>query len=415
MQHEGAITKLQFFRTTHMISTGEDGQICIWRVKDFECYKVLRGHKGMVNDLAMHPSGRLLLSVGKDKNMRLWNLVKGRSAYITKLTEEAFQVVWSPTGNSYAVSGVSTVFMYKAEDASLCAAVKCGRVHTIAFLSDTHMAVGLETGAIQVLDVMTGDMVCEEQAHFKRVKAIKALPSPFSPDSSLLVSACSDGEIKVWSMSPSAASDKITCVASVSTNCRLTCLDITSLINEGEYLADDAQTSAGAAADDTEAVANSTEKQVMDRSQESKEDGHSDSDNDDEDDDSVEGDGVGVGGEWVERSDGESVDSDSDSADDNGAGSSEKSQTARNSGQDEKTRKRKAADMQRGEAEAARKEKRQALHMQMAIAAAEKQARTQKHVKPANKPAKNSKWTKTSTSTKGGNSGSKSKGKTQKN
>jgi len=36
-----------------------------------------------VSFLAVHPSGKLALSVGKDKTLRTWNLVKGRPAYTT--------------------------------------------------------------------------------------------------------------------------------------------------------------------------------------------------------------------------------------------------------------------------------------------------------------------------------------------
>lgn len=36
-----------------------------------------------VSFLACHPSGKLALSVGKDRTLRTWNLVKGRPAYTT--------------------------------------------------------------------------------------------------------------------------------------------------------------------------------------------------------------------------------------------------------------------------------------------------------------------------------------------
>jgi WD40 repeat protein len=43
--------------------------------------------RGRINSLSVHPSGRLLLSVGKDKTLRTWNLIKGRSAFITNLKQ----------------------------------------------------------------------------------------------------------------------------------------------------------------------------------------------------------------------------------------------------------------------------------------------------------------------------------------
>lgn len=39
--------------------------------------QTLRAHKGGVTGLAVHPSGALALSVGRDRGLRLWDLVKG--------------------------------------------------------------------------------------------------------------------------------------------------------------------------------------------------------------------------------------------------------------------------------------------------------------------------------------------------
>lgn len=85
LQHEGSITTIQFFNKTHMFSGSEDGTICIWRTKDWECLKTLKGHKGRVNSLAVHPSGKIALSVSNDKTVRLWNLLAGQKASVNKL------------------------------------------------------------------------------------------------------------------------------------------------------------------------------------------------------------------------------------------------------------------------------------------------------------------------------------------
>ncbi|CAG8808042.1 11563_t:CDS:1, partial [Racocetra fulgida] len=56
-----------FYNKTHMISGSEDGTVCIWRTKDWESLKVLKGHKGRVNSVDIHPSGKIALSVSSDK------------------------------------------------------------------------------------------------------------------------------------------------------------------------------------------------------------------------------------------------------------------------------------------------------------------------------------------------------------
>ncbi|CAJ0845556.1 2515_t:CDS:2 [Entrophospora sp. SA101] len=67
LKHEGSITTLKFYNKTNMLSGSDDGLICIWRTKDWECLKNLKGHKGRVNSLDIHPTGKIALSVSIDK------------------------------------------------------------------------------------------------------------------------------------------------------------------------------------------------------------------------------------------------------------------------------------------------------------------------------------------------------------
>lgn len=46
--------------------------------------KTLRGHKGNgVVALSIHPSGRMALSLGKDKTLVTWDLMKGRASCVS--------------------------------------------------------------------------------------------------------------------------------------------------------------------------------------------------------------------------------------------------------------------------------------------------------------------------------------------
>jgi len=49
-------------------------------------------------DISIHPSGKLALSIGKDRKLITWNLIKGRSAYVTNIKEIASVVKWSLSG-----------------------------------------------------------------------------------------------------------------------------------------------------------------------------------------------------------------------------------------------------------------------------------------------------------------------------
>lgn len=75
--HGGAITSLKFVGNNFLLSASEDSKICIWRVHDWSCIHIMEGHEGPVNCICAHPSGKLALSCGKDKTLRMWNLVQG--------------------------------------------------------------------------------------------------------------------------------------------------------------------------------------------------------------------------------------------------------------------------------------------------------------------------------------------------
>lgn len=49
----------------------------------FQCEKTLFAHPGGVTCISVHPTGKLALSVGNDKKLCTWNLIKGRRAYVT--------------------------------------------------------------------------------------------------------------------------------------------------------------------------------------------------------------------------------------------------------------------------------------------------------------------------------------------
>ncbi len=88
----GAVTALAFFapsaasgpgsEATHLLSAASDGSLSVWAADPgWECLKSLKGHRGEVTGLSMHPSGRIGLTCGRDSTIRLWNLVKGRCAH----------------------------------------------------------------------------------------------------------------------------------------------------------------------------------------------------------------------------------------------------------------------------------------------------------------------------------------------
>jgi WD40 repeat protein len=73
----GAITALEFFEDSYLISGSEDHTLCIWRVHDWVCVHILGGHKSPITSIAIHPSGKLVLSACRENVLKVWNLVQG--------------------------------------------------------------------------------------------------------------------------------------------------------------------------------------------------------------------------------------------------------------------------------------------------------------------------------------------------
>ena len=81
----GSITELHFPSRSHLISASEDGTIAIFHARDWVVLRVLKGHKGRINSIGIHPSGKVALSVGVDKTLRMWDLMRGKGSASTKL------------------------------------------------------------------------------------------------------------------------------------------------------------------------------------------------------------------------------------------------------------------------------------------------------------------------------------------
>ncbi|RWS04286.1 p21-activated protein kinase-interacting protein 1-like protein [Dinothrombium tinctorium] len=217
VEQQGTINCLQFFEQSHLFSCSEDSTICVWDVHNWECLKTLRGHKAGVNYISVHPSGKLLLSVSKDKTLRTWNLIKGRCAYITNLKAIASAVVWSPSGTLFAVLFDKRVDIYDISVGDVIHSMPFEqKANCVCFLTKNMVAIGAENGKIELHNVETKSVIATLEAHSSRVKDLFVVPSL----NSWLFSLSSDGVLKLWEFDHSNLNKKAKLVASVNSTCR---------------------------------------------------------------------------------------------------------------------------------------------------------------------------------------------------
>ena len=99
---------------THCLMGFAGGKLALYKKRDWSVQHVLAGHDGGVSALAIHPSGKLALTGGiTDGKVKLWDLTKGRLAYVTKIQstgvkarkfESVSSIVWSQDGSLYGWS-----------------------------------------------------------------------------------------------------------------------------------------------------------------------------------------------------------------------------------------------------------------------------------------------------------------------
>lgn len=135
--HSSSINALYFPTRSKLLSAAEDNTVAITRTRDWTVLSTIKppnpkpygrpsgdtapfgGTPIGVNDLAIHPSMKLMVTVGKgEKCMRLWNLVTGKKAGVLNFGKEVLQSVgegkwgvgegrkvrWNSLGEEFVVS-----------------------------------------------------------------------------------------------------------------------------------------------------------------------------------------------------------------------------------------------------------------------------------------------------------------------
>lgn len=96
--------------------------------------------RGEINSIAVHPSGKLCFSVARDRTLRMWNLVKGRIAYIRRLEKEANLVMLSQKGSRYALCFGSDLSVFSSANAELVGSLEHKqRIQCAAFATDDYV------------------------------------------------------------------------------------------------------------------------------------------------------------------------------------------------------------------------------------------------------------------------------------
>lgn len=228
-QHLGTVTNLQFFSESRskrwLFSSAEDGKLCFWSMSNnWELMKEIVAHRGGVTDFAVHPSGKILVSTGKDQRLKVFDLSQGKCVIEQKLPKPASAVCWAKEGEVYAVCREKKVLVYDLEGEIVDLRKFRFAPSCLCPFGEKYMLVGDAEGALHVFEIGGSDAVLSlHGVHTRRVRALVKPPSlkdTGEPPYLIIISLDSSGRICVWSQLSilEAMEEKIKEVALVNEN-----------------------------------------------------------------------------------------------------------------------------------------------------------------------------------------------------
>ncbi|XP_044749175.1 p21-activated protein kinase-interacting protein 1-like [Coccinella septempunctata] len=221
VHHVATVNCLSFTdKHTHLISGSSDGVLAIIRVGNWQIEKKWdKAHKGLaIYDVAIHPSGKLALTIGADSTLRTWNLVKGRQAYAINLMTKSKdaksleKIVWSPEGTYFILYGGKHTEIWNIEEGGLFKSIDYDKkVTSCIWLKSDKILVGHENGDLTIVK-LDDCSKASIQGHDSRIKSLGKFGK-------WIVSISSNGEFKIWN-------SKLKEILKENTGCRPTCLSI---------------------------------------------------------------------------------------------------------------------------------------------------------------------------------------------
>lgn len=219
--HEGSISRI-IIQQEHMMTSAEDGTVRIWSTEDWEEIKSLK-HPSPLRDIAVHPSGKILLSVGTDKTLRAWDLTKGRVAFTKSFPTQPERVVWGPEGQRYILQlNARSLQVQTLEESKEKVHVDVkDPIMEAQFYTETEFAIGLSSGMVELWHIEKGNnsrdvgvKTISFQAHSTRIKGMAIC-------NDILFTGESNGCVK--------GHDKQgKCLFELKTEARITCLTVTN-------------------------------------------------------------------------------------------------------------------------------------------------------------------------------------------
>jgi len=193
--HMDTVEKLAFSPDGNLLATASsDSTIRLW--EQFKIKYSLQDHKDKVYALNFIANGKRLVSAGKDKTLRIWDTESG---VILRILQEPVGTINGIATYKNKIYTASTNKRIRRWDANLSPKQKiinklAGKPVSVAITPENgYVAVGFNSGLLQLYELATLKLLWQQQVHQKRITRLA-----FNSKGNLLVSASFDKTAKLW-------------------------------------------------------------------------------------------------------------------------------------------------------------------------------------------------------------------------
>jgi WD40 repeat protein len=199
MGHAGATSAMALSPDGRLVLTGgSDKTMKLWDAATGQELRSFIGHQGSVDAVAFSPDGRLALSGADDNTLRLWDVITGKELKSFVGHRSSIKSIAFSSNGQFAVSGSwdKTVKLWDIAGAKLLRSFDDHREHieAVAFSPDrlTILSAGADKTA-KLWDVSTGALLRSFDTHRDSVEAVA-----FSPDGRRVLTGSKDDTMKLW-------------------------------------------------------------------------------------------------------------------------------------------------------------------------------------------------------------------------
>lgn len=206
--HDQYVTCLDISRDGRLaLSGGDDRTLRLWDLETRQCTRVLEGHEHRVGTVCLSLDGRLALSGSDDRTMRLWDLTTGTCQHVFDIgSGRVFSVALSPDGRLAMMAASTDESVAGIEETNLQLwNLMAGRrqrgfeghtsvVKAVALSGDGRWGLsGSDDHTVRLWDVVAGRCLRVFEGHQHYVSSVC-----FSADRHWALSGSWDGTVRLW-------------------------------------------------------------------------------------------------------------------------------------------------------------------------------------------------------------------------